>query len=125
MNTKQAIQALKSLVEGIDPTTGKEFEHNPVLQNANVIRALLAGVGALQEKEARETRRAMLPANVGNPWTAEQEQQLIDAFNAGDPLAEVGERMGRSLRGIEARLVKLGLISPEQRTTTDTFTSGK
>lgn len=123
MNPKRAIQILTSLVQGIHPTTGAELPSDTVLQNADVLRALLAGVGSLKEAASRESRRAYLPANVGNRWTPEEEQALIEAFRSGDPLEDISKRLGRTLRAIEARLLRLGLITPEQRETQDTFSS--
>jgi hypothetical protein len=121
MDAKRATQILTSLVQGIHPATGAELATDTVLQNADVIRALLTGVAALEEKAARNTRRATLPANVGNRWTAEEEQTLVQAFQAGDSLDEISNRLGRTLRAVEARLLRLGLITPEQRRTQDPF----
>ena len=121
MDTKQARQVLTSLVEGVDPTSGAEFQGHPILQNAKVLRALLAGISALDVKAARDARRSALPENVGTRWTDEEERALTDAFRAGDTLQEIAGRVGRSVRAIEARLIKVGLMSPQDRTTTDPF----
>jgi hypothetical protein len=89
-----------------------------------VLRALLAGVAALEQDAARASRRAQLPRNIGRSWTADENSQLIDAFQAGESLAEVALRHGRTLRAIEARLEKLGLITAAERTTADRFGPG-
>ena len=123
MNAKRAIHILTSLVQGIDPAGGGELPPDTVLQKADVLRALLEGVGALEERAARESRRATLPANVGNPWTPDEERGLVEAFRTGDSLAEIGKRLGRTIRAVEARLVRLGLITADQRETQDTFSS--
>src|ERR1700759_1459861 len=108
MNTKQAAHVLKSLVEGIDPETGAELEGNPILHNAHVLRALLAALVALELKATRDARKSLLPVNVGNRWTAAEETTLADAFRSDDSVADMAQRLGRSARAIEARLVKLG-----------------
>ena len=48
---------------------------------------------------------------------------VIEAFRSGDTLEDISKRLGRTLRAIEARLLRLGLITPEQRETQDTFSS--
>jgi hypothetical protein len=106
----------------VDPTTGAELEAGTVLQRADVLRALLAGVAALEQLSARAQRRAQLPENVGLPWTSDEERTLISEFQAGDPLTDIAAKHGRTLRAIEARLERLGLITADQRTTNNSFT---
>jgi hypothetical protein len=74
----------------------------------------------MQAASAREARRAQLPDNVGRAWTPEEERALMAAYKSGDSPADCATRHGRTLRAIESRLEKLGLISAEQRTTTST-----
>ena len=50
MKTTRATSILSSLVEGIDPKSGDELAPNSVLQDAEVLRALLAGIAALKEQ---------------------------------------------------------------------------
>jgi hypothetical protein len=121
MQELRARQILQSLVQGLDPSTGHELPAGTVLQQADVLRALLAGVAALEQGVARASRRAQLPRNIGRSWTAEEQSQLIDAFQSGDDLTEIATRHGRTLRAIEARLEKLGLITEDDRTTRDRF----
>jgi hypothetical protein len=121
MQEIRARQILQSLVQGVDPFSGEELPESTVLQQAEVLRALLAGVAALEQGAARASRRATLPRNIGRSWSAEEQSALIDAFQSGEALAEIAARHGRTLRAIEARLEKLGLISAEERTTRDRF----
>ena len=123
MQTKQATLILQALIQGLDPQTGEELPAKGVLQNAQTLRALLVAVAALEEQAARDARRATLPANVGRPWTPDEERQLVTAFQSGDALSDIGERLGRTLRGIESRLERLGLITAEQRVTREGFGS--
>lgn len=122
MQEQRARKILQSLVEGVDPITGAELEAGTVLQQAEVLRALLAGVTALEQVSARAQRRAQLPDNVGQAWSEDEERRLVTAFQAGDPLVEIAARHRRTLRAIEARLERLGLLSAEQRTTNNSFT---
>src|SRR5215470_4691761 len=122
MQEQRARKILQALVEGVDPTTGEELEAGTVLQRAEVLRALLAGVTALDQVSARAQRRALLPDNVGRAWSADEERTLVTEFQAGDSLPDIAAKHGRTLRAIEARLERLGLLTPEQRTTDNSFT---
>jgi len=122
MQEQRARKILQALVEGVDPTTGEELEAGTVLQRAEVLRALLAGVAALDQVSARAQRRALLPDNVGRNWSAEEERALVTEFQAGDSLPDIAMKHARTLRAIEARLERLGLLTAEQRTTNNSFT---
>jgi hypothetical protein len=121
MQELRARQILQSLVQGLDPFSGHDLPPGTVLQQADVLRALLAGVAALEQGVARASRRAQLPKNIGRSWSADEQSQLIDAFQSGEDLMEIANRHGRTLRAIEARLEKLGLITADERTTQDRF----
>jgi DNA-binding NarL/FixJ family response regulator len=122
MQQIRARQILQSLIQGIDPVTAAELPRETVLQHADVLRALLAGLSALEQTAARSQRRAQLPDNVGRAWTTEEESRLVSAFKKGDSAVAIAHQHGRTLRAIEARLEKLGLITAEERTTRGGFT---
>lgn len=117
MKESKARQILQALVQGVDPLTGEELAPGSVLQHADVLRALLAGVGALEQKAARAQRRAQLPSNVGRSWSSEEELALRAEFQRGETVAAIAKLHGRTLRAIEARLERLGLITAQQRST--------
>jgi hypothetical protein len=121
MKETKARQILQALVQGIDPVTGEEIAPGTVLQHADVLRALLAGVGALESMAARAHRRSQLPGNVGQTWTPDEESALSAEFSSGDSVADIAMKHGRTERAIEARLERLGLIKPDQRTTQNSF----
>ena len=123
MKEQRARHILQALVQGVDPSTGDELPPGTVLQQADVLRALLAGLSALEQTAARAQRRAQLPGNVGRAWSDDEERQLVAAFKAAEPLPDIAARHGRTLRAIEARLEKLGLLTAEQRTTDNSFVS--
>jgi DNA-binding NarL/FixJ family response regulator len=122
MKQTRARQILQSLIQGIDPVTSEELPHETVLQQADVLRALLAGLSAIEQTTARAQRRSQLPGNVGQAWTTEEESRLIAAFKSGDSPVAIARQHGRTLRAIEARLEKVGLITEAQRTTRGGFT---
>ena len=122
MMQARARQILQSLIQGVDPVSGEELPHETVLQHAQVLRALLAGLSALEQMSARAQRRAQLPDNVGQTWTSEEEGKLVAEFKRGDSPVTIARQHGRTLRAIEARLEKLGLITAQERTTRGGFT---
>jgi hypothetical protein len=122
MQQQRARTILQGLVQGVDPATAEELPGGTILQQADVLRALLAGIAALEQVGARAQRRAQLPDNVGRTWTAEEEQTLITGFQEGVPVAQIAIKHRRTVRAIEARLERLGLLTAEQRTTHNSFT---
>ena len=77
MTQTKARQILQSLIQGVDPVTKEELPHETVLQHADVLRALLAGLAAIEQTTARAQRRAQLPDNVGQAWTTDEESRLV------------------------------------------------
>ena len=124
MKEQRARQILQALVQGVDPLSGAELPPGTILQEADILRALLAGIAALEQTAARAQRRAQLPGNVGRSWSGDEEAALVAAFKSGDSLADIAARHGRTLRAIEARLEKLDLLAPQQRSTRNSFVSG-
>ena len=122
MTQTRARQILQSLIQGIDPVTKEELSQVTVLQHADVLRALLAGLTAIEQTVARTQRRAQLPNNVGQAWTTDEESRLVAAFKSGDSSVTIALQHGRTFRAIEARLEKLGLITEAQRITRGGFT---
>jgi hypothetical protein len=122
MQQARARQILQSLIQGTDPVTREELPNETVLQQADVLRALLAGLSALEQAASRAQRRAQLPDNVGQAWTMEEERKLVAEFKSGKSPVTIAHEHGRTLRAIEARLEKLRLITAEQRTTRGGFT---
>jgi hypothetical protein len=114
---------LKALIAGLNPESSEPLPNECVLHQADVIRALLAGFNALDLTATRAQRRAQLPDNVGTAWTTEEESRLVAAFKNSDSPATIALAHGRTLRAIEARLQKLGLITEAERATRGGFTS--
>ncbi len=121
MDRLGARQILQALVQGFDPVSGAELPAGTVVQHAEVLRALLAGITALEADALRTRRRAQLPGNVGRPWSGEEEERLSAAFRAREELPAIAARHRRTVAAIEARLERLGLLAPEQRTTRNRY----
>lgn len=121
MQSSRAVEILKALIEGIDPLSGASLPDGSALHHAEVLRALLAAVAALEQSAARAQRRAQLPDNVGRAWSEAEQAGLVAAFEAGQTPAALAEKHRRTVRAIEARLERLGLLRPEERTTRGGF----
>lgn len=92
--------------------------------NPDVSDALRAGAAALAASAAAGEARAArspLAAKVGQPWSPQEEHELLTEYAAGVPVPEIAARHLRSLTAIEARLERLGKITPEQRVTRNRF----
>jgi hypothetical protein len=66
-----------------------------------------APVDALSSPAAPARRGA---GNSGKPWTKDEDEQLVTAFDAGQPVAALAQAHGRSKVAIEARLAKFGRV---------------
>ena len=121
-NDTQSRAILTTLIQGCDPQSGEPLPRDCVVHRTDVLRALLAGRAALEQTAARAQRRSQLPENVGRAWTTEEEKELVTAFKDGHSPTDIAREHGRTLRAIEARLEKLGLITAAQRTTRGGFT---
>ncbi len=121
MQLFRARDILNSLVLGLHPSTQEDLPKGTILEDADVVRALLVGIASIQQSMTRESRRAQLPRNIERTWSEEENAQLIDAFQAGHSAADIAARHGRTVRAIEARLEKLGLMTAGQRVTSDRF----
>lgn len=122
MQTLSARKILGCLIEGRDPRSGEPLPPECVVHQSEVLRAFIASATALEQLEARAQRRAQLPRNVGTSWTTEEESRLTAAFKRGDSVSAIAREHRRTLRAIEARLQKLGLITEAERITRGGFT---
>ncbi len=120
-SNQRARQILQALIDGVDPATRTELPSDTVLNRPDVIRALLTSVSALDAAQARAQRRSQLPASVGKAWSEEEEQQLRDEFANGEPIPLIATRHARTIRAIETRMEKLGLLNADQRITHNSF----
>ena len=122
-NYQRSREVLEALVQGIDPEDGSELPADTVLNRVDIVRALLTAVAALDATAARALRRAQLPESVGKPWSNEEEWLLKSEFARGEPVRLIAKNHGRTVRAIESRLERLGLLRAEQRTTPSAFSA--
>jgi len=110
MDHNAALAVLKSLADGVHPATGEIFAPDSPYQHPDVIRALLHAVRALEAPNAPARKPASRPGagNAGQPWSQEEDDKLLAAFDAGHLLQDIATAHGRSKLAIEARLAKFG-----------------
>lgn len=109
---QRARVVIQSLVQGVHPSSGKDLPKDSIVNEVEVTRALGTAVMAIDQVSVRLARRAQLPESVGKAWTEEEERRLRAAFNRSKPIPEIATEHGRTIRAIEARLEKLGLLTP-------------
>jgi hypothetical protein len=111
MEHRRVREILESLVQGVDPEKGAPLPSDSVLQSASVLRALLAGIAALEDAERRAARRARLPENVGRSWGESELAVLRGEFECGMTLEQIASAHRRSVKAITARLEKMGVLA--------------
>ena len=108
---------IQSLAQGVHPASGKDLPKDSIVNEIEVTRALGTAVLAIDQVNARLARRAQLPESVGKAWTAEEERRLRVAFTRGEPIPEIATKHGRTIRAIQTRLQKIGLLTSDPSTT--------
>jgi hypothetical protein len=109
---QRARGVIEALVQGVHPTSGKELPKDSIVNEIEVTRALNTAVLAIDQASARLARRAQLPESVGKAWNEEEERRLRAEFARGEPIPDIATKHGRTVRAIETRLEKIGLLSP-------------
>lgn len=106
MTPHEARRVIDALADGLDPETGEILPQQSVLLKPAVLRALFVASRALEGATLPREQ----PAQAGQPWTPEEDQRLLDAFDQGADLPALTASHARSKGGIASRLVHLGRI---------------
>ena len=110
MSPHEAQRVIDALADGFDPESGELFPAESILVKPLVIRALFMASRAL-EGPRRGVRAAQdQPSQAGKPWSQEEDQRLLEAFDQGADLVVLTAAHGRSKGGVASRLVRLGRI---------------
>ena len=126
MEREQTLRILNALANGVHPATGEQFAADGPYQHPDTVRALFQAMRAVEGDGTQATtaqapapaRKPALPqTGSGSRWSAEEEQRLASAFDAGRTVDELARAHGRSRAGIEARLVRLGKMDASAVTT--------
>ena len=106
MDILKARKIIRSLAEGVDPSTGEILSGENIYNSPDVIRALYTVLEATAPKSVHPLDPYR---NAGKPWTELEDDKLIDEFHANVKLAEIAKEHGRTYKAIECRLEHLGL----------------
>ena len=113
MDHEQALRILQALANGVDPFSGESFPAASPYQHPDVVRALHQAVRALETAVAaqkRQAARATAAGNSGMPWSKDEDERLVTAFDAGQSIDDLAAAHGRSRLAIEARLARFGKV---------------
>jgi hypothetical protein len=116
MELQIARQIIDTLAQGIHPVTGEAMPEDSPYNAPPVIRALHAVSRALEglagePPAGRAPRpRPEPPPNAGKHWSPEEDSALEIAFDAGIPVKQVAQELGRTAFAVEQRLIKLGKV---------------
>jgi len=123
MEDSQALRIVSALANGAHPVTGEIFPPDSPYQAPEVIRALFVAARALESsakpvpvQAPKSQPRNPTVGNAGKTWSADEDRQLLAAFDAGKTLADLAQLHGRTQGGIRARLEKHGRIDPSPAT---------
>lgn len=108
---EEHLEIIKHLSNGINPLTGEMLEDEHICQNAKISRALMVSVKSLENEIKRLERKNNLPKNAGNPWSSEEDDNLIMKFDNGNSVKELSEILERTEGSIQSRLAKHGKLN--------------
>jgi hypothetical protein len=118
MELQIARQIIDTLAQGIHPITGEAMPDDSPYNAPPVIRALHTVSRALESASASPSAadaapraRRNAPPNAGKAWSPQEDAALETAFEAGIPLKQVAQELGRTAFAVEQRLVRLGKIA--------------
>ena len=104
MDILRAKQIIKTLADGVDPTTGEVLPKESVYNAPDVIRALYTHLEATNVQCEKTPTR-----NAGKPWNEMEDDKLRDEFASHIKIADIAKEHGRTYGAIESRLDHLGL----------------
>lgn len=107
MDIIRAKEIVRTLADGVDPTTGEILPAESVYNTPEVIRALFT---ILEQVEHDSTNATTDPLrNAGKPWTPAEDDKLCDEYLSKSKISDIAREHGRSYGAIESRLEHLGL----------------
>ena len=104
MDIIRAKEIVRTLADGIDPTTGEILPTENVYNSPEVIRALFTLLEYINQDAFKDPLR-----NAGKPWTDSEDDKLRDEFLSKLKISVIAMEHGRSYGAIESRLDHLGL----------------
>jgi len=124
MELNESRNIVKTLAQGVHPSTGEVFPPDSPYNDPEVIRALFSVLDFVkQAKKPRmsieERRRQNLdigrPMNSGLPWTDEDRTIVSSGFQDGLTIEKLAAKLGRSSASIVAEVIRQDLVPPNLR----------
>lgn len=110
MDIDQAIEIVKKLADGVDPTTGERLPSSSTYQQADTVRALHLALEGLDRLKRVKERARSGPPNAGRPWTKDEETRMLQQFDAKVDVKLIAQELNRTTGAIWSRLEKVGRI---------------
>lgn len=110
MNADEAIEIVRRLADGVDPTTGERFPPSSVYQQADTVRALHLALEGLDRLKRVKERIHSGPPKAGRPWTKDEEDKMLQQFDGKVDVKLIAQELNRTPGAIWARLEKVGRI---------------
>ena len=108
MDIIRAKEIVRTLADGVDPTTGEVLPAENVYNSPEVIRALFT-ILEMVDKDTKKYAQKSSLENAGMPWSEEEDEKLRGEFSVGLKLGNIAKEHGRSRGAIESRVKYLGL----------------
>ena len=106
MDINRARTIIRSLADGVDPTTGEVLSNESVFNKPEVIRALYT---IWEETIPKQVQPLKPYRNAGKPCSEVEDDKLREEFSEKIKIADIAKKHGRTYGAIESRLDHLGL----------------
>lgn len=114
MDLTAARRTIQAPADGVDPRTGEVLPSGSPIDSPDIVRALHVALAAIDGQLRTRTRNWLLPDNAGKPWRDKDDDQLVQSFDAGRPVADIAVALHRTRGSIASRLVRLGKVPDRQ-----------
>lgn len=104
MDIVRATEIVRTLADGVDPTTGEVLPAESVYNSPEIIRALFTLLEYINKDTDKDPLR-----NAGKPWTDVEDDKLRDEYLSNLKISDIAKEHGRTYGAIESRLEHLGL----------------
>ncbi len=124
MELTQSRNIVKTLAQGVHPSTGEVFPPDSPYNDPEVIRALffildVGNSGKKPRMSIEERRQNNLelgrPRNAGLPWTEDDRSLVKSRFLEGTTIEKLAAELERSSAAIVAEIIRQDLVPPNLR----------
>jgi hypothetical protein len=124
MELNESRNIVKTLAQGVHPTTGEVFPPESAYNDPEVIRALFSILEFVKQaskpKKSLEERRQEnvevgRPMNAGLPWTDDDRALVRSGFQDGMTVEKLAATLARSSAAIVAEVIRQDLVPPNLR----------